>query len=185
MSGFKNNISNGWLFKQELRMFRNYMKNWAQDVRDSDFFCIFSNGLNSTRDEIKSLLRRYYDLGELAKVSSISVSRAKSKSGGNDHITDFAIARNVAETICDVWNCRSMRGRCREMLEELCDRMEKRKTRVRRRKDIVEKRTDEICRVLKLDETERDVLTYALVRAMTCFDEFPLGGIRNLFIGFM
>ena len=41
MSGFKNNISDGWLFKQELRMFRNYMKNWTQDVRDSDFFCIF------------------------------------------------------------------------------------------------------------------------------------------------
>lgn len=179
MSGFKNNISDGWLFRQELRMFRNYMKNWTQDVRDSDFFRIFSNGLNSTRDEIKSLLKHYYDLEELAKVSSVSVSRTKSKSGGNDHITDFAIARDSAETICDVWNCRSMRGRCREMLEELCSRMEKRKTRVRRRKDIVESRVDEICRVLKLDETERNVLAYALVRAMTCFDEFPLGGVRN------
>ena len=179
MSGFKNNISDGWLFKQELRMFRNYMKNWTQDVRDSDFFCIFSNGLNSTRDEIKSLLRRYYDLEELAKVNSISVSRSKSTGDGNEHIIDFAIARNAAETICDVWNCRPMRDRCREMLEELCCRMEKRKTRVCIRKDIVERRVDEICRVLKLDEIARDVLTYALVRAMTCFDEFPLGGVRN------
>ena len=179
MSGFKNNMSDGWLFKQELRMFRNYMKNWTQDVRDSDFFCIFSNGLNSTRDEIKGLLKRHFDIEELAKVSSISVSREKNKGGENGQITDFTIARNAAETICDVWNCRPMRGRCREMLEELCSRMEKRKTRVCRRKDIVEKRADEICRVLKLDETERDVLTYALVRAMTCFDEYPLGGVRN------
>lgn len=179
MSGFKNNISDGWLFRQELRMFRNYMKNWTQDVRDSNFFCIFSNGLNSSREEIKSLLKRYYDLEELSKVNSVTVSRDRSKSGGDDHITDFAIARNSAETICDVWNCRLMRGRCREMLEELCGRMEKRKTQVRRRKDIVENRVNEICRVLKLDETERNVLTYALVRAMTCFDEYPLGGVRN------
>ena len=43
MQHYRNNISDGWLFKQELRMFRNYMRNWKEDVRDSDFFAIFAN----------------------------------------------------------------------------------------------------------------------------------------------
>ena len=33
----------------------------------------------------------------------------------------------------------------------------------------------EICRVLKLNEAERDILVYAAVRLMTCFDDFPVG----------
>ena len=32
MQRFKNNVSDGWLFKQELRFFRNFMRNWDRDV---------------------------------------------------------------------------------------------------------------------------------------------------------
>ena len=42
MQRFKNNVSDGWLFKQELRLFRNFMRNWKRDVDDCDFFDIFA-----------------------------------------------------------------------------------------------------------------------------------------------
>ena len=42
MQKFKNNVSEGWLMKQELRLFRNFMRNWDRDVDDCDFFDIFA-----------------------------------------------------------------------------------------------------------------------------------------------
>ena len=179
MQHYRNNISDGWLFKQELRMFRNYMRNWKEDVRDSDFFAIFANGLNSSREEINALLKQHFSIKELVGIESISVFREKAKDSEREHVVDISIRRNAAETICDIWNCKPMRTRCCEMLLTLCDRMEKRKTRTRRRKDVIEARVGEMCRVLKLDDIERDVFTYAVVRGKSCFDEFPLGGVRN------
>ena len=179
MQHYRNNISDGWLFKQELRMFRNYMRNWKEDVRDSDFFAIFANGLNSSREEINALLKQHFSIKELVGIESISVFREKTKDSEREHVVDISIRRNAAETICDIWNCKPMRTRCCEMLLTLCDRMEKRKTRTRRRKDVIEARVGEMCRVLKLDDIERDVFTYAVVRGKSCFDEFPLGGVRN------
>ena len=177
MQHFKNNVSDGWLFKQELRTFRNFMRNWDEDISDCDFFDIFANGLNSSRVEITQLLKDYFTLDELANVDSIHAVRKETKSG--NRVTDISVRHDVDVTLCDIWNIRAMRKRCREMLEELCGRMERRKTRVCRRKDLMEIRVDEICRVLRLDDVERDVLIYSIVRAKTCFDDFPIGGIRN------
>ena len=177
MQHFKNNISDGWLFRQELRSFRNFMRNWDEDISDCDFFDIFANGMNSSRTEIAQFLKDYFTLDELAKIESISVCHDGKKPG--NPITDIVVRRDVDITLCDVWNVRTMRKRCREMLEELCGRMERRKTRVRRHKDLIEMRVDEICRVLRLDDVERDVLIYSIVRTKTCFDDFPIGGVRN------
>ena len=177
MQHYKNNISDGWLFRQELRTFRNFMRNWDKDISDCDFFDIFANGLNSSIVEITHLLKDYFTLDELANVDSIHVVREETKSGSR--IADVSVRRDVDATLCDIWNVRAMRKRCREMLEELCGRMERRKTRVCRRKDLMEMRVDEICRVLRLDDVERDVLVYSIVRAKTCFDDFPIGGVRN------
>ena len=48
MQKFRNSMSDGWLFTQELRYFRNFMRNWDRDVEDCDFFDIFANGNNSS-----------------------------------------------------------------------------------------------------------------------------------------
>ena len=45
MHKFKNNVSDGWLFKQELRLFKNFASNLKREVDDSDFFDIFSNSI--------------------------------------------------------------------------------------------------------------------------------------------
>ena len=179
MSGFKNNVSDGWLFTQELRLFGNFMRNWNHDVDDCDFFDIFANGNNSNRDEMKTLLKRHFDLERVAKTRAIEVCRVKSAKNDKGQISDFSISQSIDEAICAIWNEKPLRSNCVKMLEEWSRRMLRRKTQKRRRKDILEARIDEMCRVLKLDDTERDVLIYSVVRAMSCFDDYPSGGCRR------
>ena len=196
--GFKNNMSDGWLFRQELLFFRNFMRNWDKDVDDSDFFDIFANSANTTTDEAKSMLRKHFSLEELEHLDFVSVEHRPARrarrmrrpplpdfedegrfSDAEDdegRAVDFTIRRRcVEDLVCEIWNKREFRPRCREMLAAWCDAMERRKTRTRSKKDPMEERIGEICRVLKLDETERDLLVYATVRALTCFDDFPTG----------
>lgn len=179
MSGFKNNVSDGWLFSQELRLFGNFMRNWNHDVEDCDFFDIFANGNNSNRDEMKTLLKRHFDLERVAKTRAIEVCRVKSAENDKGQISDFSISQSIDEAICAIWNEKPLRSNCVKMLEEWSRRMLRRKTQKCRRKDILEARVDEMCRMLKLDDTERDVLIYSLVRAMSCFDDYPSGGCRR------
>ena len=34
MHRFKNNVSDGWLFAQEIRLFNNFARNWSGEVAD-------------------------------------------------------------------------------------------------------------------------------------------------------
>ncbi len=181
MQRFKNNMSDGWLFRQELRLFKNFMRNWKRDVDDCDFFDIFANGNNTTENEAKAFLKKYFSLETLAKCDSVSVERVRDKADDEGRIVDFSFGRCSTDGLMrELWNTdKSSRARCREMLEEWCDVLEKRKSRNCRRKDPMETRMDEICRVLKLNEVERDILVYAAVRLMTCFDDFPVGSTNG------
>ena len=181
MQRFKNNMSDGWLFKQELRLFRNFMRNWKLDVDDCDFFDIFANSKNTTVNEAKVFLKKYFPLETLAKCDSVRVERVHDKANDEGRIVDFSLRPCSTDgLLCELWNKdKKSRTRCREMLEEWCDVLEKHKSRTCRRKDPIETRMDEICRVLKLDEVERETLIYAVVRAMTCFDDFPVGNTNG------
>lgn len=185
MQRFKNNISDGWLFRQELRLFRNFMRNWQQDVNDCDFFDIFDNPNNSNRDEAKQMLKKHFSLRELEPVNGIECvfrenDRANDhKQSGKGEIADFKIRRDIDDVIQDVWNMKPLRKRCQAMLEEWCDLMERRKTRTRKQADPLERRIAEVCRVLKLNDVERELVIYAVVRLMTCFDDFPTGHTRG------
>ena len=169
MRRFKNNVSDGWIFTQELRFFRNFARNWNRDVEDCDFFDIFANTANTSEEEAREFIGSRFDHKELDKVTSIRLHR---NDAGEE--VDFDLNGNIDGIIKDIWNHRGWRDDCRAMLMEWCDLMEKQKTRRCRRKDPMELRMDEICRVLKLNEIERGVVTYAAVRALTCFDDFPV-----------
>ena len=181
MQRFKNNMSDGWLFRQELRLFRNFMRNWKRDVDDCDFFDIFANGNNTTENEAKAFLKKYFSFETLAKCDSVSVERVRDKADDEGRIVDFSLGRCSTDgLIRELWNKdKESRARCREMLEEWSVVLEKHKSRTCRRKDPIETRMGEICRVLKLDEVERETLIYAVVRAMTCFDDFPVGNTNG------
>lgn len=173
MHKFKNNVSDGWLYTQELRFFRNSVRNWERDVEDCDFFDIFANTANTSEDEAKAFIGSRFDHKELDKVTGIRFHRNE-----DAEEIDFELRGNIDGTIRDIWNHKGWRDDCREMLLEWCDLMEKTGTRRCKRKDPMEERMDEICRVLKLSEVERELLTYAAVRGMTCFEDFP-GGCCN------
>ena len=174
-------MSDGWLFKQELRLFRNFMRNWKRDVDDCDFFDIFANSNNTTENEAKVFLKKYFPLETLAKCDSVCVERVRDKANDEGRIVDFSLRHCSTDGLLrELWNKdKESRACCREMLEEWCDVLGKRKSRTCRRKDPIETRMDEICRVLKLDEVERETLIYAAVRAMTCFDDFPVGNTNG------
>ena len=174
MQKFKNNVSEGWLMKQELRLFRNFMRNWDRDVDDCDFFDIFANSNNTDSTETKSMLKKHFSLEELVKCDNVcSICRETGK-GEPEAIVDIRLRSGADGVICDLWNMsKSSRSKCRAMLEDWCNALERRKTRSRRKKDQMEERVAEICRVLRLDAVEREVLIFSLVRLMTCFDDYP------------
>lgn len=176
MRKFKNNVSEGWLMKQELRLFRNFIRNWDRDVDDCDFFDIFANGNNTNDVETKGMLKRHFSLEELAKCESVYPICSTVRNGEPETISDIRIRSqsHVDGLLRELWNDgKASRTKCRRMLEEWSNVIERRKTRVRGKKDQMEERFDEICRVLKLDDIERDILIYSAVRMMTCFDDFP------------
>ena len=86
---------------------------------------------------------------------------------------------NITDLLQEIWNRKTMRSRCREMLAAWCERMEHHRSSRKSRKDPLETRMDEICRVLKLSEIERDLFIYAVVRDQTCFDDFPCRHTRG------
>ena len=182
MRKYKNNVSEGWLFKQELRFFRNFMRNWDRDVDDCDFFDIFANSNNTDGNETKTMLKRHFSLPELGRCDSICPICESSMENENrmvaevGPITDIHIRGKADDVIRDLWNMgKPQRARCREMLAEWCDEMERNKSRTCKHNDPMEERIAEVCRVLKLDVIERDILLFSVVRQMTCFDDFPAG----------
>lgn len=180
MRRFKNNVSDGWLFKQELRFFRNFMRNLDRDVDDSDFFDIFANSNNTDGNERKALLKRHFPLEQLAMCDGICTECEPSHDGKRGKVVDFDIRRGVENVICSLWNMgKPQRANCRIMLEEWCDVLERRKSRSCKRKDPMEGKIEEICRVFRLDAVERDILLFAVVRQLTCFNDFPTSCTRG------
>ena len=184
MQGYTNNISDGWLIKQEIRLFKNFMRNWERDVDDSDFFDIFANGTLTTEKDARAFIGKYFSRGASAKRGAGRIRRMHDDDDELDDLFDLPRRRGATEDlICKFWNKdKSSRTRCKEMLEEWCDAIEKPKSRPRQHKDPMEVRMEEICRVLKLNEVERDIFIYAVVRRMTCFDDFPVaddGGFND------
>lgn len=192
--GFKNNVSDGWLFKQELRFFRNFIRNWTKEVGDNDFFEIFSNSNNATREQADAMIEKYFTVQDVKSLSEFALahemewkgatgktekdlvwcdSRDRMWNDGKHKPVGLRIDGRTESAIQSLWNQKNLRTRCREMLMAWCDQMERAKSKSCKRKDPMEERMSEVVRVLKLDETERELLMYAAVRRHTCFDDFP------------
>ena len=137
MRKFRNNVSDGWLFKQELRMWRNFARNWDRDVEDCDFFDPFANTANASEEDAKTILAQAFPLDELEKIDAIKFHRGADKSK-----KEFELHGDVDGILRDIWNHKGWRDECRSMLTAWCDRMEKRKTRKCRKSDPLVLRMD-------------------------------------------
>lgn len=178
MRKFKNNTSDGWLMSQELRFFRNFINNWTKDVEDDDFFAIFGNPNNTSRDDAKKYFTKFFSTKELEKTGAIRIDAAEPETPEDDdeykELFGFDFTHgDITRAIQTIWNATSMRNRCREMLLAWTNSLGRRKTAKRAHRDPMEKRMAEVAAALKLDEIDREVLLFALVRALTCFDDFP------------
>ena len=169
MHRYKNNMSDGYLFGRELEFFRNFVRNWDADVEDCDFFDIFSNSNNVSESSAVEMLGKSFSKEELEAIPAIRVHFDEKNPSKKMRLA----VRDVDDIICDIWNSKELRERCREMLVDWTYRMEKAKNRVRKQKDPFESRFNEVCRTLRLNEVEADILAYGVVRVLSCFDDFP------------
>ena len=166
--GFRMTTGNTWLLRQALRLFRNAMRYWKNDVEDDDFFALFRDPVLTSVREAKTMLRRHFTLDELAVCRDVEVVRAKGK--GGDRITDVTISGTVSKVIRELWNRgKKERSRCLRMLEEWCDAIARNKFRPRKHKDPMETRMDEICHLFQFDETARGIFLFAVLRDQSLF----------------
>ena len=181
MHKFKNNVSDGWLFKQELRLFKNFASNWKREVDDSDFFDIFSNSNNSDSEEAVEFFTANFTREELKPIDGIRIeddgtAKVRLRAHNNGRWNGRpSIRGSIDGVIRDIWNTKKLRSRCRKMLFDWSDAMEAKKSKTCKKSDPLAERFDEVCSVLKLNDYEREVFLYAIVRRMTCFDDFPVG----------
>ena len=117
MHKFKNNVSDGWLFKQELRLFKNFASNWKREVDDSDFFDVFSNSNNSDSEEAVEFFTANFTREELKPIDGIRIEddgTAKVRPNGCWNGRP-SIRGSIDGVIRDIWNTNSTerRGRVR------------------------------------------------------------------------
>ncbi len=239
--GFAGKVGGGWLYRQELRFLRNFIKNWDKNVSDEDFFDPFANVNHIEEKDVVLVLNRTFSAKELEGIDGLCVANKPRKSAskslkrqshviGGDVVLEEADdlgylgifdlededpaiigrsgkkissvrLRDVPEVLMHIWNKQSLRSRCRAMLLKWVDALDRREALkmgtgpaapcpVRAAQavllgtgpaamgtDPMEERFNELCQMLKLDEVSRDVFAYALVRKLTCFDDFPLRNI--------
>ena len=172
MSGFKGSMESEWLFREAMRLFGNFMRNWERDVQDADFFELFGDDGVEDRKVALGMLMKHYSREELEECRV--VCRRDFREEGKERLE---LQNGVKYSVREVWNYfgKAGRKRCKAMLEEWLAEVGKRRGGGRRggKKDSLARRVEEVCKVLSLGETERDLLVYAMVRAMTEFDDYP------------
>ncbi len=171
MRGFKGTMESEWLFGQELRLFGNFMRNWEVEVEDSDFFVIFGDEGAEDAKLALGMLSKHYSREELEECDVVCW-----RSRGREEEGRLVLRNSVRGALREVWNGfgKAGRGRCKAMREEWRGEVVRRRGGgARGKRDALARRVGEVCKVLSLDGTERDLLVYAVVRDMTEFDDFP------------
>lgn len=184
MQKFKNDVSDGWLISQLLKFFKNIITYWEKDITDSDFFSIFSNANLTNIQEAKSVIGKHFKASELIKNTSVVARFVNDDIDENEGVPsinkmDFPL-HILDELITEVWNVnKSFQKRCRNMLLEWSDLIVKNNICECDIKDPMELRFKAACDFLNLDEIEKEVLLYSLVREFTCFDDFPSVNLKG------
>ena len=107
MHRFKNNVSDGWLFRQELRFFENLARNWDRDVEDCDFFDLFGDGNNSDVSEATAMLKKFFPVETLAKLDGINVERSSPDEDPDEEAPIARHRRHVRHGDADGDQCRT------------------------------------------------------------------------------
>ena len=141
-----------------LKFWLNMVRNFDEQVYDSDFFDIIAYNLE--RDEVAAVISGNIDAKDLkcltdAKEEKLELDR---------DCVGFMLRR--------IWNWKPLRKRCRAVLKILCNRILRKL--VPCEEDVrFERRFRRLCRFFRLDAVEADVLKFVYVLYSTAFDDFP------------
>ena len=153
MAKFKQ-IPQTFLYRNLLKFWGNMVNNYEDDCRDDDFFDVVRNCFD--HDKAVELIEAAYTAKELNEMQ---------------HTKSRTCRLNLSDTLddifCAIWNNESRRDKCRAVLNTIREYMDA--DCKDDGKDIVEHRLAELTRVLKLNDLEADILTFAYVRDQTCF----------------
>ena len=146
-------VPQNFLFRQLLEYWGNMVRNYGENCRDDDFFAVAN--INFDHDRGVELIQVAYTANELEEMKNEKARYAR---------LDFS------DTLDDVlqvlWNHEDSRDKCREVLEAMREYM---LADTWKGTDVMENRFAELKRVLKLDDLEAEILTFAYVHDQTCF----------------
>ena len=146
-------VPQNFLFRKLLEYWGNMVRNYGESCRDDDFFAVAN--INFDHDRGVELIQVAYTANELEEMKNEKARYAR---------LDFS------DTLDDVlqvlWNHEDSRDKCREVLEAMREYM---LADTWKGTDVMENRFAELKRVLKLDDLETEILTFAYVHDQTCF----------------
>ena len=144
--------------RRALKYWGNVVKNYDGIVFDEDFFDLVAYNLK--RDEVAAIIRGNFPAKDLRPL--MEAKEEKLELDG-DRI-GFMLRR--------IWNEKPLRKQCRFVLSIMRERI-MRALATGEEDRLFERRFRELCRFLKLDRTEADLLMLMYVRYGTIFDDFP------------
>ena len=156
MARFKQ-VPHHYLLGKLMEYWRNIVRNYNGDVRDSDFFDIIGN--RCPHERALKLIKGVYSRNELMEME-------KSRS----RLCRLNLSDDLESIFQSLWNHKSARAKCKAVLEGVYDCIVKGNGRRTRRPEAIEERFAEIKRLLKLSDLEKEILILSYVKSRTCFD---------------
>ncbi|MBR6022338.1 MAG: ATP-binding protein [Kiritimatiellae bacterium] len=167
--GYRANLKDSWIIRQEFRLFLNMIGNLLGPVSDPDFFSIFDDSPLVGPGELATYLERHFGIDRLKAAGVVQSTEGES---GPVHTISMTASRALAE----LWNQKFLRIETRDLLREWSEAILARHAPPPARgapADPMGVRADDIANVLRLDPVERELFVLFAVRALTRFDDFP------------
>ena len=180
MAKFNGTYENAYAQQLMGELFRNSLRYFRGDVRDSEYF----KPVMSMLDECAIEQAIYDQFGADALVKS-GVARMRDEAGRGPHNgrqygnpAMFYSHDDPVDTIQDLWNAKELRERCRRLLLEIAAGFIAGRTK-ESEVDPLKKRFEELKMFFKFSDLEMDAIKYAFVKANTAFSNDPFSGRRS------
>ena len=140
--------------RKMIQYWYNLVKNLDEECRDSDMF--MPAAINIPRDRVEKLIRAAYTDEELEQMANAPMRRER-----------LDLSDSTEDMLQATWNAPGMRRKCKAVLKAVYKEIEKNLAK-QEVPDDLELRIDELQKVLKLSDLEREVLTFAYLKSETC-----------------
>lgn len=158
MSEYKE-IPQTYRCRKMIGFWMNLMQNLDEECRDNDMFD--PAAINISRDRVVRFIRAAFTDEELERMTAESRSRRER----------LCLDDCTEDILQSVWNADGMRRKCKAVLKAIGKSILA-GLKTSEEKEGLEVRLEELQRVLKLNDIEREILTFAYLKSETCL-EYP------------